>query len=157
MLDHAAYVGQCTGTMADLGLMEGPGHPIVRTGPVAQADMPALYRVADTLVFPSLNEGFGLAVIEAMACGTPAVVSRIAPFTDYLGTEDALWADPADTASVADAMRRSLNASLRPDRVRRGLNIASRFDWRASARAHLDVYRELVRAADPRRAEPVDA
>ena len=157
VLDHAAYAGRCTAAMAALGLAEGPGCPVVRTGPVAQTDMPALYRIADALVFPSLNEGFGLAVIEAMACGTPAVVSRIAPFTEYLGDEDALWADPADTASIADAMRRSLDAAQDPARGRRGLNIASRFDWRSSARAHLDVYRELVRAADPRCAEPTDA
>ena len=49
--------------------------------------MPALYRLACALVFASVNEGFGLAVLEAMACGTPVVVSRIAPFTEYLGAD----------------------------------------------------------------------
>ena len=54
--------------------------------------MPALYRCADVLVLPSLNEGFGLVVLEAMASGTPVVISRIAPFTEYLREGDVSWA-----------------------------------------------------------------
>ena len=50
--------------------------------------MPALYRAADALVFPSVKEGFGLVVLEAMASGVPVVTSRIAPFTEYLGDGD---------------------------------------------------------------------
>ena len=70
--------------------------------------MPALYRAATSLVFPSTKEGFGLVVLEAMASGVPVVTSRIAPFTEYLGDDDVLWCDPFDTASIAAAMARSL-------------------------------------------------
>ena len=70
--------------------------------------MPALYRLADGAGLPLLKEGFGLCVLEAMACGTPVVVSRIAPFTEYLGERDALLCDPDDPASIAggDGARR---------------------------------------------------
>ena len=61
---------------------------VVVTGPLAQADLPALYRIADALVFPSVKEGFGLVVLEAMASGVPVIASRIAPFTEYLAEDD---------------------------------------------------------------------
>ena len=102
--------------------------------------MPALYRAADVLAFPSLAEGFGLAVIEAMACGTPAIVSRIPPFTEYLGPEDALWAEPHDVASIAAAMEAGLDSCHRAARAARGFAVAARFDWASSARTHLGHY-----------------
>jgi glycosyltransferase involved in cell wall biosynthesis len=55
---------------------------LILLGKVDDADVPALFRCASVLVFPSLREGFGLVVLEAMACGTPVVVSKIAPFTE---------------------------------------------------------------------------
>ena len=75
--------------------------------------MPALYRSADALLFPSLKEGFGLAVLEAMASGVPAIVSRIAPFTEYLNEGECLWVDPNDPASIALAMSRALEPETR--------------------------------------------
>ena len=77
--------------------------------------MPALYRAADALVFPSVKEGFGLVVLEAMASGIPVVTSRIAPFTEYLGDDDVFWCEPDDVESIAAAM----TASLDPVAVRR--------------------------------------
>ena len=75
-----------------------PERAVIRTGPLPQALMPALYRAADALVFPSVKEGFGLVVLEAMASGVPVVTSRIAPFTEYLGD--------GDVAVVRSARRR---------------------------------------------------
>ena len=66
--------------------------------------MAAAYRLSDALVFPSVTEGFGLAVLEAMACGTPAIVSRVPPFTEYLTASDTLLVNPQDVAEVAAAM-----------------------------------------------------
>ena len=140
VLDHAAYVRLCTDALRDLGLPTGAWQPVVMTGPVPQDHMPALYRAADVLAFPSLAEGFGLAVIEAMACGTPTIVSRVAPFTEYLGPEDALWAEPTDVASIAAAMEASLDVRHRPAQVARGFAVAARFDWASSARNHIVHY-----------------
>ena len=114
ILDHADYARRCAAAVLAFGLDTGPARSVVITGPVAQSEMAALYRIADTLAFPSLVEGFGLAVLEAMASGTPVVVSRIAPFTEYLGDADALWATPTDTDSVAAALETSLDPGRRP-------------------------------------------
>ena len=66
LLDHAAYRARCRAALVSAGLDVGPGLPVIETGPVLQADMPALYRAADLLAFPSWKEGFGLCVLEAI-------------------------------------------------------------------------------------------
>ena len=99
-------------------------------GPVADADMPALYRLASALVFASVKEGFGLCVLEAMASGTPVVVSRIAPFVEYLDPSDALWCDPRNRLRsqrrCANRCGRTSQAHLRA----RGPGVAARY-WLA--------------------------
>lgn len=109
-------------------------------GIVPEADMPALYRSCAALVSPSLMEGFGLCPIEAMACGKPAIVSAIAPFTEHLGPGEALWADPQDDRSIRSAMR----AALGPATARRlsvlGPHTAARFSWPAVAAQHRALY-----------------
>ncbi len=148
VLDHADYARRCAAALLEHGLDTGPARSVVITGPVPQSDMPALFRLADTLAFPSLVEGFGLAVIEAMASGTPVVVSRIAPFTEYLEDADALWATPTDTDSIAAALEASLDPDRRRPLVERGHRVAARFDWPSSACAHLDFYNASVRAGE---------
>lgn len=137
LLDHDAYRQRFSVLLAASGL---PADAVVETGPIAQADMPALYRTADALAFPSLNEGFGLVVLEAMASGLPAVVSRITPFTEYLGEGDAAWCDPADPQSIADAMAAVFDEPLRSNLIRSGREVAARRDWQRTARAHLATY-----------------
>src|SRR5262249_22527147 len=120
-----------------------PDDAVIRTGPWPQALMPALYRAATALVFPSIKEGFGLVVLEAMASGVPVVTSRIAPFTEYLGDDDVQWCDPFDEASIAVAMVQSLDGSHRARLIERGHAIAARHDWATTARAHLANYDRL--------------
>jgi glycosyltransferase-like protein len=140
LLDHHAYQAAFGRELTALG--EGAS-AVSLLGPVADLDMPGLYRLASALVFASVKEGFGLCVLEAMASGTPVVVSRIAPFVDYLDPSEALWCDPADSSSIASAMRQS----LRPDVANRlragGPVVAARFGWRDVAERHLPVYRRL--------------
>ena len=144
LLDHVAYLTRFAAALKASGLPDGA---VIRTGPLAQALMPALYRTADALVFPSIKEGFGLVVLEAMASGIPVVTSRIAPFTEYLGDGDVLWCDPLDAASIAAAMVTALEAPVRRDLISRGLEVATRHDWAATARAHLSAYEALGEAA----------
>lgn len=154
LLDHSACRQAFDAVLAQEGLAcAGPGEahspgapatPVILAGVLEDADMPALYRCADALVFPSRVEGFGLAVIEAMACGIPAVVSRIPPFTDFLGDADCLWADPADPESIARAMCRALMPGTRERLAARGAEVAHRHDWAGCARAHVQAYRSLL-------------
>lgn len=140
ILDHDAFQMQFAETLAQSGL---PLDAVLRTGPLPQELMPALYRAATSLVFPSTKEGFGLVVLEAMASGVPVVTSRIAPFTEYLGDDDVLWCDPFDTASIAAAMARSLDISRREPLIQCGLQIAARHDWTSTAQSHLATYQAL--------------
>ncbi len=140
LLDHHSY--QAAFGRELTALREGAS-AVSLLGPVADPDMPALYRLAHALVFVSLKEGFGLCVLEAMASGTPVVVSRIAPFVDYLDPSDALWCDPANSSSIATAMRQSLRPDVASSLRARGPVVAARFDWRGVAERHLPVYRRL--------------
>jgi glycosyltransferase-like protein len=140
ILDHDAYRAQFTRALASSGL---PAGAVIETGPLPQELMPALYRAAHALIFPSVSEGFGLVVLEAMASGVPVIVSGIAPFTEYLGDADALWCDPLDAASIAAAMMASLDSARPRALAGRGFAVAARHGWKSVAQAHLAPYRAL--------------
>jgi glycosyltransferase-like protein len=146
LLDHDAYQARFAEVMAQSG---AAADAVIITGPLPQELMPALYRAASTLVFPSTREGFGLVVLEAMASGVPVVTSRIAPFTEYLGDDDVEWCDPFDVASITNAMVRSLDSGRPEGLIAHGRAVAMRHSWESTARAHLAVYDALR--------EPVDA
>jgi glycosyltransferase-like protein len=144
LLDHGAYQSQCRAALEALPR----ANAVVEIGPVADAEMSALYRLASALTFASTKEGFGLCVLEAMACGTPVVVSRIAPFVEYLGAEDALFCDPLEPASIAAAMREALRPESAVRLRTRGLALAARHSWSAVAERSLACYRALREPAD---------
>jgi glycosyltransferase-like protein len=144
ILDHDFYQAQFAGALAHGGASAAA---VIRTGPLRQRLMPALYRAATTLTFPSIKEGFGVVVLEAMACGVPVVTSRIAPFTEYLGPDDVVWCDPYDVASIAAAMARSLEPARRAVLIANGAKVAARHDWADTARACLAGYMTLLEPA----------
>ena len=109
-------------------------------GYVPDDDLPVLYSAATFLAFPSLYEGFGLPVLEAMACGTPVVTSDISAPAEVAGNA-ALLVDPYDVSALAQAMGRLLSdASLRAELSMRGLERARQFSWQRTARETLSLY-----------------
>ncbi len=119
---------------------------VIRLGDVSTAWLPTLYQAANVLLFPSLEEGFGLPVLEAMAAGTPVVTSQTSCLPE-VGGDAALYADPFDTTDIADKVRRAVEDDmLRQEMIRRGLERARQFTWRRAAEETLKVYRELVGA-----------
>jgi glycosyltransferase-like protein len=140
LLDHHGYQGEFAAALVALGNHAAAVHIL---GTITDRDMPALYRLADTLVFASVKEGFGLVVLEAMASGVPVVTSSIAPFTEYLKADDAVWCEPHNAASIAEAMAISLMPPVRERLIPRGLMLAARHSWQRTADAHLAAYETL--------------
>jgi glycosyltransferase-like protein len=138
VLDHTAYRRAFETCVAELGLRWGGDFEITRS--ISDAAILALFHAADAFVFPSLVEGFGLVVLEAMACGTPVVVSNIAPFTDYLTAEDALLVDPRNPLAIAAAMLESLDPVVAARLRARGPSVAAQHCWDDVARACLRGY-----------------
>jgi len=127
-------------------LAEAERHPdrVRVLGFVDEADLPALYRGAALFVFPSLYEGFGLPVLEAMACGVPVVCSNSSSLPEVAG-EAALLVDPHDEEGLAEAMRRALeDEGARRRMIARGLERAAGFTWERAARQLLAAF-EAVR------------
>jgi glycosyltransferase involved in cell wall biosynthesis len=126
--------------------VQGGAPDIVFTGYVPPTDLPALYAGAACFVFPSLYEGFGLPVLEAMAAGAPVVASRVGAIPEVAG-DAALLVDPRRPAELAEAIQTVLtDGALRARLVERGRGRARLFTWETVARQTLDVY-ESVRAA----------
>jgi glycosyltransferase involved in cell wall biosynthesis len=119
---------------------QGATPDIVFTGYVPAADLPALYAGAECFVFPSLYEGFGLPVLEAMAAGTPVVASRVGAIPEVAG-DAALLVDARRPVELAEAIETVLtDATLRARLITRGRARARLFTWEAVARQTLAVY-----------------
>jgi glycosyltransferase involved in cell wall biosynthesis len=109
-------------------------------GYVPDDDLPALYSGATVFAFPSLYEGFGLPVLEAMACGAPVVCSSVSATAEVAG-DAAILVDPHDTGAIGEALGRALtDGPLRADLRARGLDRAREFSWERAARDTLSVY-----------------
>jgi glycosyltransferase involved in cell wall biosynthesis len=117
-----------------------PGVEVVRPGDVPFADLPAVYAGAALLTFATLHEGFGLPVLEAMACGTPVLASDRGALAEVAGG-CALLAPPDDPAAIAAALRRiALDEGVAAGLRARGLAHAARFSWARTARETRAVY-----------------
>jgi glycosyltransferase involved in cell wall biosynthesis len=120
---------------------------VLLRGYVAESELPALYNHATALVYPSLYEGFGLPVIEAMACGTPVLTSNGSSLSEVAGGA-ALLVDPLREDALADGLTRLAgDAALRSDLRARGLARAASFSWERTARETIEVYREVAEEA----------
>ena len=117
---------------------------IIFPGHVPLEDLRVLYSACSLFVFPSLYEGFGMPVLEAMACGAPVVSSNASSLPEVAG-DAALLVDPRNPEAWAQAMTRVFeDANLRDDLRRRGALRVKAFSWEQSAREQLRVYQELA-------------
>ena len=119
---------------------------IVRLGHVPDALVPALYNGAAAFALPSLYEGFGMGVLEAMACGCPVVTSTRSSLPEVAG-EAAVLVDPTDVRGMREGLEHALDPLLRPALVASGLRRAAEFTWERTARATLAVIEDAWRDA----------
>ncbi|MGE5286764.1 MAG: glycosyltransferase family 4 protein [Micromonosporaceae bacterium] len=139
------YAASLRSLAAELGIAD----EVVFVGGVPLAETVAFYRAAEVFVYPSLNETFGLPILEAMACGCPVVTSDTSAMPETAGGA-AVLADPGDPASIARAIVEATGPGR--DRMRdMGLRRAREFTWRATAASTLDVYREAAETRKGRR------
>lgn len=113
-------------------------------GFVADADLPTLYSAADLMAMPSLYEGFGLPILEAMACGTPAIISNASSLPE-VGGNAALQLSPVDTEAWAAGLLALLNdREQRRQMSAAGIRHAGRFSWQEAAVRLIDIYAALL-------------
>jgi glycosyltransferase involved in cell wall biosynthesis len=144
------------------GRLHLPGHPlypdprprvrelglddrVVVTGQIREQDKAPLYSGATAYLFPSLYEGFGIPVLEAMACGAAVITSNSSALPEVAG-DGAMLIDPEDVGQITSAIEQILdNVALREDLRQRAVQRAHQFNWKLVAQQTLDVYRKLAR------------
>ena len=117
---------------------------LILPGVVPDDDLPALYRLADAFVFPSVQEGWGLVVLEAIASKLPILTSNHPPFTEFLSQESACLVNPLDVSAIAQAMLRIVEPSTAQKLVAKAYPIAQQYSWETSAKKHLSLYHPLA-------------
>jgi glycosyltransferase involved in cell wall biosynthesis len=153
-LVEAFQVAKRAGLTGELVLIGGPGwgvrmRELVATagvrwlGYVSEADRPLLYRLASEIAYPSLAEGFGLPVIEALASGRPVVCSDV-PAVREIATDAAILIDPLSTSSIAAALLRTRTMGTANPSVTRAVKICAQFSWRSAAERTWQTYREAM-------------
>ncbi len=121
---------------------------VIVTGYASDEDLPALYRSAVALVYPSLFEGFGLPPLEAMACGTPVITSNCSSLPEVVG-KAALLVNPYETADITQTIwKLAQDVMLRAQLREAGIEQARQFTWRAAAEKTLAVYQAIAHQHD---------
>ena len=138
--DYEAYRTECLREIDALGLELGKD--VIVLGTVPEEELVAWYHATDALAFPSTNEGWGLAVLEALAAGRPAVTSDLPVFFEYLTDGvSALMPPVGDHLALATALERvATDADLRDHLVAGGRPVAEKYSWASSAARHLELY-----------------
>ncbi len=127
----------------DSAIATSPLRPRIRVlGHIADSDLPALYSAAEVFVFPSLYEGFGLPVLEAMACGTPVVASHRGALAEIGGP--VIACDPLSVEDIARAIAAARDPLRRPALIQAGFEHVKRFSWQRSAQLTLDVLAQAL-------------
>ncbi len=108
---------------------------------ITREELPLLYASARVLVYASLYEGFGLPILEAMACGTPVVTSNVSSMPEVAGN-GAVLVDPKDVESIKEGIKKALDK--RDELIKKGLIRAKEFSWEKCAKETVQVYKELI-------------
>ena len=126
----------------------GLEHRVRHIGYVPEEDLHCLYQGARALLYVTRHEGFGFPLIEAMACGTPAITSTDASLPEVAG-DAALLVAPEDVTGIAGAIERVLeDEDLRSDLIRKGYRNIERFSWRRAAAETIDLYHEIAEGTE---------
>jgi glycosyltransferase involved in cell wall biosynthesis len=116
----------------------------VTPGYIDDADLSPLYNVSTVFLYPSLSEGFGMPLVEAMACGTPVITSNISCLPEIAGNA-AILVDPTNAHAIADSITKLLTTDgFRQEKIDQGLKNAQRFSWTKTAQEVFEVYEQVA-------------
>jgi glycosyltransferase-like protein len=148
LFDYRAYREEFFSELGRLGLKEGSDVRVL--GNVPSEKMPLLYASADVFVFPSVKEGWGLVLLEAMSAGVPVVSSNIPPMTEFLRDgENAMLVDPADYKALARGVLEVLENPGHAERiVKKGDETARYYSWESAAKKHTELYESILNERD---------
>lgn len=111
---------------------------------LAYEELSLLYNAAKVLLYPSLYEGFGLPILEAMSCGTPVITSNLSSMPE-VGEEAAVYVDPLDTDDIRNNLKNVMeDRKLRDELIKKGFEQAKKFSWEKTANETAQVYRRLA-------------
>lgn len=139
LFDYQDYRDEFMALVDSYAITDG----LILPGVVSDRVLAQLYRLADAFVFPSVKEGWGLVVLEAIASGLPVVASNQAPFTEFLSEASAVLVDPTDVNAIAAAMLEIIKPSVVARLSAHTSAILDRYSWHRSAEMHLDLYFEM--------------
>ena len=112
---------------------------------VSQEELPLLYNSASVLLYPSFYEGFGLPVLEAMACGTPVITSNVSSLPE-VGGDGALYVDPDNTEEIKEKLKNVMeDKELQRELREKGLSRAKQFSWEKCARETYEIYKQILK------------
>lgn len=120
-------------------------HALILPGVILDAELSALYRLADAFVFPSIKEGWGLVVMEAIASGIPIITANQPPFTEFLTSEQAILIDPHSSTAIAQAMKTVIQPAIAKSLVQHSQSVCDRYTWDTSAKQHVAHYNQLLK------------
>ncbi|MEI6381589.1 MAG: MSMEG_0565 family glycosyltransferase [Cyanobacteriota bacterium ELA615] len=122
------------------------GKSLILPGVVSEKELSGLYRIADVFVFPSLKEGWGLVILEAISCGLAVITLRQPPFTEFLTDKQALLVDVNSAETIAQAMTAILDSELNRNLLKNSKSVISKYSWEASAKIHIEQYYQFLLA-----------
>lgn len=144
LFDYQPYREQFFHQAEPLGIVTGQS--LILPGVIPADDLPSLYRCADAFCFPSVKEGWGLVVMEAIASGLPVITANQAPFTEFLRLDQALWVDPNDVEAIAQAMVTIIDPAISKSLQAKSRSVLSNYSWDRSAQMHLQQYKALLQS-----------
>ena len=142
LFDYQTYRDEFFELAKDFNLY--PSESLILTGVLSQEDLCCLYQLADVFVFPSLKEGWGLVILEAISSGLPIITSNHAPFTEFLTPDQALLIDPKDPNAIAQAMKEILQPTLAQALIQQSQSILINYTWEKSVKMHIEQYQSLL-------------
>jgi glycosyltransferase-like protein len=141
LFDYQAYRDDFFAQVEALGIQIGKS--LLLPGVVTDEQLPALYRLADAFVFPSVKEGWGLVVLEAIASSVAVITANQPPFTEFLSPNQAVLIDPNSPNAIAQAMLKIIQPTVAKSLVEQSRSLCDTYQWEASAKMHINHYRRI--------------